>query len=103
MVKYGRNSAVGKLLHWHTQRSKESLLLLHTCRIQVLRRTKSICFQKSPTTMMIDDGQDSDDQEQLFSSIWNITAPNSDWSYTMDLMENPRENDNSKNIAEESS
>ncbi|CAH2058288.1 unnamed protein product, partial [Thlaspi arvense] len=50
-----------------------------------------------------DDGQDSDDQEQLFSSIWNITAPDSDWSYTMDLIENPRENVNSKNIAEESS
>jgi len=42
-------------------------------------------------------------QEQLFSSIWNITAPDSDWSYTMDLIENPRENGNSKNAAEESS
>lgn len=42
-------------------------------------------------------------QEQLFSSIWNITAPDSDWSYTMDLLESTRENGNSKNPAEESS
>ncbi|VVB03169.1 unnamed protein product [Arabis nemorensis] len=50
-----------------------------------------------------DERQDSDDQEQLFSSIWNITAPDPDWSYTMDLIENQKENVNSKNIAEESS
>lgn len=42
-------------------------------------------------------------QDQLFSSIWNITTPDTDWSYTMDLIDNPRENFNSKNIAEESS
>ncbi|KAL0711206.1 hypothetical protein Bca4012_018184 [Brassica carinata] len=45
-----------------------------------------------------DESQDSMDQDQLFSSIWNITAPDSDWSYTVDVIENPR-----KNIAEESS
>ncbi|KAJ4906577.1 Protein MEI2-like 2 [Raphanus sativus] len=45
-----------------------------------------------------DESQDSKDQDQLFSSIWNITAPDSEWSYTMDVIENPR-----KNIAEESS
>ncbi|KAL0720298.1 hypothetical protein Bca4012_034897 [Brassica carinata] len=41
-------------------------------------------------------GQDSNDQEQPFSSIWNITTPDPDWSYT-----NSRENINSKNIVEE--
>ncbi|CAN7103231.1 unnamed protein product [Brassica rapa subsp. narinosa] len=45
-----------------------------------------------------DDGQDSNDQKQPFSSIWNITTPDPDWSYT-----NSRENINSKNIVEESS
>ncbi|KAF3581969.1 hypothetical protein DY000_02028583, partial [Brassica cretica] len=44
-----------------------------------------------------DDGQDSNDQEQPFSSIWNITAPDPDWSYTTD------KNVNSKNIVEEES
>ncbi|KAF8077377.1 hypothetical protein N665_1043s0022 [Sinapis alba] len=48
------------------------------------------------------DGQDSNDdqveQEQPFSSIWNITTPDPDWSYT-----NSRENINSKNIVEEES
>ncbi|CAH8387569.1 unnamed protein product [Eruca vesicaria subsp. sativa] len=45
-----------------------------------------------------DESQDSKDQDQLFSSIWNITTPDSDWSYTMDV-----KNINSKNIAQESS
>ncbi|CAN8286774.1 unnamed protein product [Cochlearia groenlandica] len=44
------------------------------------------------------EGQDADDQDQLFSSIWNITRPEPDWSYTTKLIENPN-----KNIAEESS
>ncbi|CAN6994672.1 unnamed protein product [Brassica rapa subsp. trilocularis] len=44
-----------------------------------------------------DDGQDSNDQERLLSSIWNITAPDPDWSYTAD------KNVNSKNIVEEES
>ncbi|KAL1191122.1 Protein MEI2-like 2 [Cardamine amara subsp. amara] len=50
-----------------------------------------------------DKGQDSDDHDHLFSSIWNITAPDPDWSYTMDRTENPRENVNYKNVSEESS
>ncbi|KAJ0262528.1 Protein MEI2-like 2 [Hirschfeldia incana] len=45
-----------------------------------------------------DENQDSKDPDQLFSSIWNMTTPDSDWSYTMDVIENPR-----KNIAQESS
>ncbi|KAH0882155.1 hypothetical protein HID58_058251 [Brassica napus] len=44
-----------------------------------------------------DDGQDANDQEQPFSSIWNITALDPDWSYTTD------KNVNSKNIVEEES
>ncbi|KAJ0258406.1 RNA recognition motif domain-containing protein [Hirschfeldia incana] len=46
-----------------------------------------------------DDGQDFNDQERPFSSIWNIkTTPDPDWSYT-----NSRENINSKNNVEEES
>ncbi|KAG7570248.1 RNA-binding domain superfamily [Arabidopsis thaliana x Arabidopsis arenosa] len=59
--------------------------------------------QLFPEVSYHDEGQGANDHEQLFSSIWNITAPDSDWSYTMDLIENPRENSNSKNAAEESS
>ncbi|XP_010517836.1 PREDICTED: protein MEI2-like 2 isoform X1 [Camelina sativa] len=59
--------------------------------------------QLFPEVSHHDEGQDSNDHEQLFSSIWNIAVPDSDWSYTMDLIENPRENGNSKNVAEESS
>ncbi|KAL0786202.1 hypothetical protein Bca101_002448 [Brassica carinata] len=50
-----------------------------------------------------DEGQDSKDQDRLFSSIWNIAAPDSDWSYTMDVIENPRKNIDSKNFVQESS
>ncbi|CAH8389815.1 unnamed protein product [Eruca vesicaria subsp. sativa] len=44
-----------------------------------------------------DDGQDSNDQEQPFSSIWNITTHDPDWSYKN------YKNVNSKNIVEEES
>ncbi|CAA7055846.1 unnamed protein product [Microthlaspi erraticum] len=56
---------------------------------------------QNPEVSHHDEGQDLGDQDQLFSSIWNRTTPDTDWSY--DLMDNPRENLNSKNISEESS
>uniref|UniRef100_A0A1J3IMX9 Protein MEI2-like 2 n=1 Tax=Noccaea caerulescens TaxID=107243 RepID=A0A1J3IMX9_NOCCA len=59
-------------------------------------------FMQNPEVSHHDEGQDSDDQDQLFSSIWNINTPDTDWSNTMDLTDNPRENRNSKNISEES-
>ncbi|KAJ0261117.1 Protein DA1-related 4 [Hirschfeldia incana] len=55
---------------------------------------KNLCYMMNKEQLF---PEDTDDQEQLFPSIWHMAAPDSDWSCT----KNPRDNIKSKNIVEE--